>query len=130
MSSKIGIWIGVVGDSRFQLSVNGKTSDDRNFISNARIVPDSGAERLLQDHQLNPGPKAIETKTDNGYAIRVAVKFIGDSSEHAIVTAKLLKPDGSAHPDDKGDAEYSCELSGKAGDPTRRCTLILLPLVL
>jgi hypothetical protein len=120
----VSVWIGVAGGSKLRISVRGKKSTDINFIADARVVPSSGAETLLPEHKLNPGPHAVTIREGISYAVRVAMKFLGETTQRAVVTAELHDAQGVTIPNLDGEAVYSFEVSGKQGQPIRRCTLV------
>lgn len=120
----VSVWIGVGGGSALRISVKGKKNKDINFVADARVVPSTGAETLIPDQKLNPGPHSIAIKAGISYAVRVAVEFIGATTERAVVTGELLDPQGAPKPNLEGATTYSFEVSGKKGQPIRRCTLV------
>lgn len=121
----VSIWIGVKGGSVLKVSVRGKKATDVNFIADARVVPAKGAETLVPDHKLNPGPYSLKIRDGMSYAVRLAVKFLGSTTQRAVITAELVDPAGVAKPNVDGDSPYVFEVSGKLGQPTRRCTLAI-----
>ena len=125
MSTNVSTWIGVTGGSTLRFSVKGKKPTDLNFVADARVVPTSGAESQVPDHKLNPGPHKLSVRADTSYVVRLAVKFIGDATQRAVIAAELTDAAGKPLKNLEGETAYSFEVAGKAGQPIRRSTLVL-----
>jgi hypothetical protein len=125
VSTNASTWIGVTGGSTLRFSVKGKKPTDVSFVADARIVPSSGAETQIPDHKLNPGPHKLSVRADTSYVVRLAIKFLGDVTQRAVIAAELADATGKPLANFEGETPYSFEVAGKAGQPIRRCTLVL-----
>lgn len=121
----VSTWIGVTAGSTLRISIKGKKNTDKDFSATARVVPSTGAESLIPDHKLVPGPHSLKTREGVSYAVRIAVLFIGAGAQRAVVTAELVDHKGAPKANVDGDLPYEFEVSGKKGQDPRRCTLTL-----
>lgn len=109
-------WLRVPDGARFELEVE---SESDTFVASARLVDDRGREESWVDADLVPGPKRKTIRAPRDWAVRVRVAFTGRDLAHAIVRARLEKPDGSTH-----GRPFACEMSGRSGE-IRRATVVI-----
>src|SRR5262245_5547608 len=125
MSKKaVSKWLGVRANWNLHLSVKAKKPAENQFVAAAVILPDKGTPSTIADHELDPGPHITTTKKSVTYVFRVSADFIGANPVIAVVTAQLLDDAGKPRPNTDGEATYSFELSGKAGE-SALCALVL-----
>ena len=124
MSENLNQWFIVPADSTLLLEVTGEASSDVDFVAHARCVPNQGDEEMWSDADLRPGPHEKTIDEDTSYAVRVTVKFFGNSEQTAVVRASVADPSGELLPDWWGDEQYVREVSGQGGH-LERMTLIV-----
>lgn len=126
MSDNLNQWSSVPAGARFSLSVAGQSSTALAFVCSARALPTVGDESTWFDTDLNPGPHTLTTSKGVAYAVRLAVKFLGDDFETAVVKASAVTRGDKQILDWWGEAEYVYEVTGKRGSPIQRMTLLLI----
>jgi len=126
MSDNIAVWRKIKQGGVLTLSVAGVSSSDIDFVAVARVLPTSGREHQWLDHQIHPGPKTLTFAANTAYSVRIGVKFLGNSSENADISAEVSTAASAVVKTIEGDSKYTHRVKGKVGDPMRRATLILL----
>lgn len=126
MSENLNQWFGIPSGGELHLAVTGKTPSDSNFVVAVRLLPTAGPEVIWADHEVNPGPKTLVFSEDISYAVRIAIKFLGPTNEHAVIIAQVFNAAGNPIRDWWDEIKYEYEVVGKVGELPKRATLFLI----
>ena len=125
MSADTAVWHNIKGWGRLLLSIRSANRGDGNFISMVTIAPSSGQEVSWIDEYVKHDPCELILTAATDYTVRIGVKFLSESVEKAVIEAKVVNASGRPMEDKEGNDTYVLEVAGKAGDTTRRATLML-----
>jgi hypothetical protein len=122
--SELMLWTRVPDGSRLELRVATGTGK---CVANAEWVvhtpDDSETTELWTDAELSPGPKKSRLRSPNDYAGFLRVTFPIKDPSQAMVTAQIIKPDGTNYGPVKSET-----VSGRKGDDPRLVTIIIRTL--
>ncbi len=100
-------------------------SESDTITAGARLLIDhpdgTTEERLWEDSEVRPGPMELGLQAGRMYALRVRVGFSDADEAEAVITARILRPNGSVH-----GKPYDYCVSGVNGDVGRSTITIAM----
>ena len=91
--------------------------DEGNFTGNVLLITSFEPDQEWPDEEIHPGPKEHPLRSRKAYILEINVAFLATAT--AIVTAKIVKPNGDVYSTPK---EWS--LDGDNGDQEQRVLIV------
>ena len=93
---EVEVYEDVPGGSTLEFGMKAEDpADEGNFVGNVLLITSFEPDQNWPDAEIHPGPRPHLLQTPKAYLLEIDVAFLAEAT--AIVTAKVIKPNGDVY---------------------------------